>query len=343
MQSTWRALFCLITVASGNVLPVLADSNLRIERNGLNPSAQSNARARPLEGSVEHRAKSPVEYYPGQNSLRPPITNGNGLQGRTDNSQLNGGATSSAGQFNMGTPFANGTPQFDNARPRVDLNVERSRMPGDINDAEMNVLKDHDIVIMQDRSSSMGEKEHFPQGKFSRWNWCAYQASDFARQTARIPNWTFDVVLFSSQYDYFRGVRLAQVPQVFDRSGIYVGTKLAQPLSEQLNAYFRRAASGPTKPLIIVVISDGKPQDDEDLCDVIINATHHLRNPDDVHIEFLQIGTDDEGQKKLNKFDFKLVRKGARFDIVSVMPYMRVTQLGLTRSILEAAHMKSNL
>lgn len=310
-------------------------------------NAVSPSRTRPLTGGVEHRASmvDPSEY---QNPMYGR-TDGNQLQGGNQTMQMRSGVASNpplaAGSMNngpffaglnqLGNPLQGLFPNFGNLPP-LSTDVSRTKLPGDISDLELKQLQSRDIVIMQDRSSSMGEHENFPQGNFPRWYWCLSQALDFRRQTMRMPNWEFTLVLFSSKYDVYRNVRMEQLPSIFDRNHIWIGTKLAQPMAEQLNDYFRRRAQGRARPLLIVVVTDGKPKDEGDLAEVIIDATQHLQNPREVHITFLQVGTDDESQRKLWMLDNELVHRGAKFDIVSVMPFGQVTQLGLTRSMLRA-------
>lgn len=332
---------CLSVIALANAAPSLADKvndSHHTPISFVKATPQPVSKYKPLTGKIDYKETQP-SYIQGQPRLQGSNSQ-NQLRGNGSQNHLQG--QSNHNQFDSGVndedylpPYSAATPQMDRFTTPFDLQAQNQRIPGDVSDKELGLLKSHDVVIMQDRSSSMGEKEYFPQGKFSRWKWCLFQASDFARQASKIRNWTFDVVLFSNEYDVFHSVRLPQIPEVYDRSGIYIGTKLARPLSEQLSNFFQRRSVGRAKPLMIAVITDGKPQDDEDLCDVIINATHHIASPNDLHITFLQIGTDDEGQRKLNKLDYKLVRKGARFDIVSVMPYHMVTQLGLARSIVQ--------
>jgi hypothetical protein len=48
---------------------------------------------------------------------------------------------------------------------RFTPNVTTTRLRGDLSDQELKQLSTHDIVIMQDRSSSMGEKDYFPMAQ----------------------------------------------------------------------------------------------------------------------------------------------------------------------------------
>jgi len=225
-------------------------------------------------------------------------------------------------------------------RMRFAPTISTTRLKGDLSDQELKQLASHDIVIMQDRSSSMGEKDYFPMvpDKISKWRWCMSQSMDLTRQTSRLPKFGFTLVVFSSQYDVYNNVKLSQLPHIIAtaRNGLFIGTKLAAPMHDQLTQYFQRRETGRARPLIIAVITDGKPQDDHDLRDVIIQATHQMRNPNEIKIKFLQIGNDEEGTKKLHKLDMKLVNKGARFDIVHVESFGELANEGLPRALLRA-------
>lgn len=327
--------------------------NFRISRAGTTKPAEADSGQRtryagdgvtaPLTGGVEHQEEdalvTPDEYKtlpPQQDNYSRP------LSGMTDNTQLR--ANTGMNQLRGGTDGFNlKSGLLDKVLPLIQGNPSEDALPplpklhADVNNDELKALKSRDIVIMQDRSSSMGERENFPEGMFPRWYWCLSQAMDLRRQSARIPDWTFNLVMFSSQFDVYRSVRMEMLPTVFSRNHIWIGTKLAEPMAEQLGEYFqKRGMQKQTKPLVIAVITDGKPQDENNLKDVIINATHQMRYPSEVQIVFLQVGTDDESYKKLSKLDNRLVSSGAKYDIVSVMPFNEVTHLGLARALVRA-------
>jgi hypothetical protein len=145
--------------------------------------------------------------------------------------------------------------------------------------------------------------------------------------------------LFSSKYDVYNHVNFSQLPEIYHRYNFgFYGTKLADPMAEQLNSYLqRRAASGGrVKPLVIAVVTDGKPQDEHNLAETIVMATQQLRSPNEIRIVFLQVGTGGESQRKLAKLDYGLQSMGAKYDIVSVVPFRDVTRLGLARALVLA-------
>ncbi len=334
-----------------------ASSDSQTTDDGVVQSQHLNDR-RQLSGGVEHRVVNPDLYS-------------TPLNGRLDASKLQSGVGSTQIRAGVdfpqlrgaldknGRPLQEAVPLMDQSQPlrgaldqrshplqgNADRNrplplgrdVMRTRLPGDVPDRDLNILRARDVVILQDRSSSMAEEEFFPQGPNSRWNWCLSQAMDFSRQTSTLPNWGFNLVLFSSHYDSYSNVNLAQLPSIYQRysTGFY-GTKLANPIGEQLALYFQRRASSHAKPLVIAVVTDGKPQDEHNLADVIVDATQQMRNPNEVHIVILQVGTDGEGQRKLAKLDYGLMSRGAKYDIVSVVPFATVTKMGLTRALIYA-------
>lgn len=290
-----------------------------------NPSASRTQRL-PLNGQIEVQEEAPL--------VDPKQFAGTPVSPLNGNARERGPLQSGLDNFNM-QPVNAGAD-----RMMFNPTVATTRLRGDLSDQELRQLATHDIVIMQDRSSSMGEKDYFPmaQEKISKWKWCMSQSMDLTRQTTRLPKFGITLVVFSSQYDVYQNVRLQQMPSIIanSRNGLFIGTKLAAPMHDQLTQYFQRRAMGKARPLIIAVITDGKPQDDHELRDVIIQATQLMRNPNEIKIKFLQIGNDDEGEKKLNKLDTRLVSKGARFDIVGVEPFTQLAQEGLPRALLRA-------
>ena len=170
----------------------------------------------------------------------------------------------------------------------------------------------------------------------SRWKWCLTQAVDLTRQTSRVPGGKITLVLFSSAYDVYENVTLSQVPYIFARNHIFIGTKIVPPLEDQIERYFQRRDAGAAKPLIIAIITDGIPQDDQSLVDLIIATTQRMRTPDEISITMLQVGSEEDGQRLLRKLDNRLVRKGAKFDIVKTKTFPQVLQAGLARSLIDA-------
>lgn len=304
---------------------VEAQERLRIQR-GSAPPAVKKSNDKPLTGAVEMNARDnlvdPSDFQP--------------LSGTADSSRLNAGAARGNLQ---GLVDTNAFPSLRGGTATVDLNKpfplssNANRLRGDISDEEWRLLRSRDVVIIQDRSRSMTRPEMFPSGVSTPWAWCRQQAQDLTRQAGSDKDWAVTLMLFARDYEVYPRVTLSQIPAIFSDSRISLGTNIAPPLNEVFSDYFRRSASGGARPLLIAIITDGKPHDEAMAAQLIINATHQMRNPDDIRITVLQVGRGGKAKHKLAFLD-NLASMGARYDIVRVRGFEEVTRNGLTRSLV---------
>ena len=95
-----------------------------------------------------------------------------------------------------------------------------------------------------------------------------------------------------------------------------------------------------TKPIIIVVITDGEPNDKEAVVKVIVDATVRLEaaglKRDALGISFIQIGRNKPATDWLNELNNNLKPKGAKMDIVNCLTIEDCDGLTTTQ-ILEKA------
>ncbi len=115
---------------------------------------------------------------------------------------------------------------------------------------------------------------------------------------------------------------------------------MSKPVSEVLDEYFDRRSNSPSsvRKLLIEVISDGEPSDRGELIATIARATQKMTRPDEVRINFIQIGNERAGGALLNKLDNRLSPdEGAQFDIVGVTPFSTVASQGLPGAMADAA------
>lgn len=207
-----------------------------------------------------------------------------------------------------------------------------------LNKQELALLSNYEIVIVIDKSGSMNETDC--PGGLSRWEWCREQLLSFTSQTSSVFRNGITVALFSSGFQVFRSVGFSVVPDIFSKNMPSGGTYMAKPLSQILDEYFGRRDGSPssTRKLLIQVISDGEPSDKGDLIAAISRASRRMNRPDEVRINFLQIGNERDGMEALNKLDTRLVGdEGAQFDIVSVEPFSAVIQEGLPKALVDTA------
>lgn len=207
-----------------------------------------------------------------------------------------------------------------------------------LNKQELNLLANYEIAIVIDKSGSMNETD-CPQG-LSRWDWCRQQLLSFTSQISPVFKSGITVALFSSNAQVLRNVSFSLVPDIFSKNIPNGGTYMAKPLSEILDEYFERRDRNPAsvRKLLIEVITDGEPSDKGELISVISRASRKMTRADEVRIDFLQIGNEEDGIEALRKLDTKLVSEsGAQFDIVTVEPFSAVAAEGLPRALLDTA------
>jgi uncharacterized protein YegL len=125
------------------------------------------------------------------------------------------------------------------------------------------------------------------------------------------------------------------VEKIFQSQKPEGNTNLLEPLAIQLAHYI--ANPGPSRrPLVIAIITDGRPAKEQEIEDAIVNTTKHMQNQSEVSIVFLQIGNAFNGKHFLNEMDEHLVEHGAKFDIVSVRTFDSLARLGLAQNLANA-------
>lgn len=220
---------------------------------------------------------------------------------------------------------------------------------GGITKVEIQRLEEHDLVLVIDRSLSMnnvdcpapaGLGRALGMGMISRWDWCREQTRALAGVTATY-NRGIKLLMFSRNIETFPDVRINQVPGLFQRyaPNPASGTNLAEPLVAVLKDYMARRDSGRNvRPLAIAVVFDGLTRKGtlDYLENTIIDATKRMRDPNEIKITIFLVG--HRGPRVLQRtFDLQenLVRHGARYNIVRVVPFENVQRTGLARSLAQ--------
>lgn len=217
-------------------------------------------------------------------------------------------------------------------------NANNTTLPGKgTSTSRVQLLSDYDIELIVDSSSSMNEDDC--PGGLSRWNWCGMQATDLARQISPFARRGLTITTFAAKYYVFENSSPSGIAELFSNKFFRIGTRLAEPLDNRLNAFFSRRRPG-SKPLLIAVITDGLPHPKEEpqmVINTLIQASHQMNSPNEVTVVFFQIGADDlKGRAFLSYLDTSLVSQGARFDMVRTIPFNHLMQVGLSQSLVES-------
>ncbi len=193
-------------------------------------------------------------------------------------------------------------------------------------------MRDHDVVLIIDMSGSMTTRE--PQlMNLSRWDWVGRQSNELA-MAAQQASSDLSVMLFASQFQVMDHVSPSLIPFIFQNVSPGGGTTLGAPLDVALSRYFAARQANPNvKPLIIAIITDGFPGDYGMVRQVLINAEHATRKDGEISVTFLLIGGEITGNRRMEELDSQL---GAPRDIVNLVEFNQVLQLGVSKALSEA-------
>jgi hypothetical protein len=215
---------------------------------------------------------------------------------------------------------------------------------------ELNLLSSHDVIILVDKSGSMGDRDcpapttglRFfarngePDADVSRWDWCESELVDMSRMAGNALRQGIRVVLFDNHYSVYDRVRVGEIPRIFQAHHPAGNTNAALALKSQLDSYFANRVPGRSRPVVVAVITDGLPSNARALKKAIIDATRTMNSPDEVAITFLQVGKDRKGVNLVHELDDDLVRQGAIYDIVDSKDFGELMQIGLGRALADA-------
>jgi hypothetical protein len=221
-----------------------------------------------------------------------------------------------------------GTPEMG-----VPLNSRESDLPV----LSVQLLANYNLELIVDESMSMQTMDC--PGFMSRWNWCGAQAHDLANQLTPFVPKGLTITEFAREYGVHPNASAQNIADLFDNPEFQRGTRLAEPLSDRLNNYFARRKRG-TKPMLIAIITDGVPVpkvEPQMVIDTLIDASKHMQDPHEVTVVFFQIGGNDyKGKRYLQDLDDNLVNYGARYDIVRIVSFDHLQQVGLARALLDS-------
>jgi len=195
--------------------------------------------------------------------------------------------------------------------------------------ADKSSLSEYDYIIAIDASGSMGEQDC--RNGQSRWVYAQESVTALARDLQALDSDGIDVLFFSGQsVQGFQGVTADHVKDVFATRSPRGSTPLAEALAACLEA-----AGKSDKKDMIIVLTDGVPDDKARAAKVIIDASNLLEKDEDLTFLFIQVGHDADATAYLKTLDDDL--KGAKFDIVDVKTVDEADAFASTADLILAA------
>lgn len=214
------------------------------------------------------------------------------------------------------------------------------------------MLEQRDYTLIIDKSGSMGQKD-VGNGQ-TRWQAVQESTLALARRCEQLDPDGLTVYLFSSNFARHDGITSARVADLFASASPDGATNLAPVLKDAFDGYFRRKAARQSKPSgeLILVITDGAPNDEEEVIDVIVEATHRMERDEELAVSFIQIGRDSAASAYLKRLDDDLVgpqekpgffqrifgsgKRKARFDICDTLTFEAMEDRSLTDVLMSA-------
>ncbi len=198
------------------------------------------------------------------------------------------------------------------------------------------MLENRDYTLIIDKSGSMSTKDK--AGGLSRWQIMQESALALANKCEEFDPDGITVYLFSGKFKRYDNVTAAKVNTIFQENDPSGRTDLAAVLADAVASYFQRKATGkiPANGEMILVVTDGEPDDRKAVMQVILDATQRLDRDEELAISFIQVGLDEAATKFLKILDDDLGRAGAKFDIVDTIAMDDMEDLTLKEILLSA-------
>jgi hypothetical protein len=195
-------------------------------------------------------------------------------------------------------------------------------------------LKKRDYIVAIDSSGSMSTPHK--SGK-TRWAYAQEQTEALARKCAEFDSDGIEIKVFASGVKSYNNTIPDKVTQIFKENEPRNSTDTAKLMRQIFEEYFERKRTDKmVKPITVLVVTDGMPDDQQAVANEIIAATKKLDNENEIGISFIQVGNDQGATKFLKFLDDELVKQGAKYDIVDCKTEDEMENTSLTDVLIMA-------
>lgn len=189
-------------------------------------------------------------------------------------------------------------------------------------------LADYDYTVVVDASGSMNEVD--PGQSKSRFQVMEESVKGLIAELSAIDENGIDLITFGgTTITHSAGIKsAAQVAEVFSRR-VAGGTPLAQALEKAFDV-----AGKSDKPDFILVFTDGAPDSQDAVREVIRAQAAKQEQDDDLTVLFVQVGNDPGAAQFLAELDDGL---NAKFDIVDTMTQVEADSYASLAALISKA------
>ena len=190
-----------------------------------------------------------------------------------------------------------------------------------MSDAHTARLSNRDYTLVIDKSGSMADGHDVPGFK-SRWAAAEESTKAIAKQVEQYDPDGITVYPFASGFKRYDNVTADKVGQIFKENSPMGGTALHLVLKDVFDKWTERKKAGQLKQgEMVIVITDGQPNDEAMVAGEIVKVTKKMDKQDELSVAMFQVGSDASASKFLKHLDDDLQKHGAKFDIVSVKTF----------------------
>lgn len=197
-------------------------------------------------------------------------------------------------------------------------------------------LHNRDYYILLDKSGSM-ETADTPSGK-SRWDYCKEESLLIAKKLTEFDPDGCTFVPFSGKPKVYPNTTPDTLDKIFAECWPGGGTDLAAALQVVYDDYAaqKKAKTQKSNGIMVVVITDGTPDNEDAVAKGIVKFANTLDHDDEAGISFLQVGSDAHATAYLKRLDDHLEKEGAKFDIVNAKTIDDLENVSLVDAMIAA-------
>lgn len=162
-------------------------------------------------------------------------------------------------------------PKDEKVEPKVVLKPETPSA-----DKFFKVMAPYQVVLLIDHSGSMNGGLGIGPYDLSRWAWCRNQISDFSRFCGDKLRGGITLIPFNDNFEVHEHASEKDVENVFSTIVPSGETDICTPLAAAIEAHLAEP-DHENKPVLIVVLTDGLPNQGGSLSKLIAQATSALR------------------------------------------------------------------
>lgn len=165
----------------------------------------------------------------------------------------------------------------------------------------------------------------------SRWEACKEAVTALAYKAEQKNPEGMSFYMFAGRFKRYENVTAAKITEIYDENEPGGGTELGEVLEDAFNQISERKAKGSTMPELVLVITDGEPDNRDTVAEAIAKMSHKIKSRSELAISFIQVGSDPAATDFLRSLDDDLTKAGAAIDIVDTVTMEEMEDYSLTQ------------